>query len=91
MKYENITVVGRRSYKTTFNGRDYSGIILYGTYKSDAIQGTGVVQFKIKEKYIDRLGVNNVQIGKVYNFVTSQRDYQDGSRETIVEDIYTVR
>lgn len=91
MKYENITVIGKRSYKTVFNGNEYSGLILYGTYKSDSIQGNGCVQFKIKERYIDRLGANNVQIGKIYNFITSQRSYEDGSRETIVEDIYTIR
>lgn len=89
MKYENITIVGKRNYSSSFNGNQYSGIILYGTYKSQSIEGYGTVSFKIKERYIERLGANNVQIGKVYNFVTSNRTYDNGSSEVIIEDIYT--
>lgn len=89
MKYENITVVGKRRYRTVFNGTEYTGITIYGTFKSEYVQGSGTVSFKIKERYIERLGAENVQIGKVYNFITSNRTYDDGRTEVIVEDIYT--
>lgn len=62
---------------------------VYGVYTSANIEGSGCVSFKIKESRIQRLGANNLQIGKSYNFVVNTRKYDNGNTESVVEDIYT--
>lgn len=88
MKYEKIQVVGIRRYQTRFNNVDYTGVNIYGTYKSDSIQGTGTVSFKIKERQIKLSGADQIQIGKVYDFIVTTRQYDNGNKENIVEAVY---
>lgn len=65
----DVTLVGKQTYESNYNGQNYRGTRLYCAFKDPSIDGDGTMMFKISENRYEEFDLDNLKVRSKFTVI----------------------